>query len=166
MYAIATTASEALGLKAMCKGFGRHADPDIHVDASAAIGIAQRKGLGKLRHLDTQALWIQDAVRTKRVNVLKVPGSENVSDIGTKHLDAPTLNKLLKMIGVEFRDGRATSAPELVDQGAKASPEKKVSWEDQSGVKLIIEPNHKPTARTAATVVPSKLPLKATESRR
>ena len=156
LYAIVTTASEALGLKAMCKDFGRHADPYIHVDASAAIGIAQRKGLGKLRHLDTQALWIQDAVRTKRVNVLKVPGSENVSDIGTKHLDAPTLNKLLKMIGVEFRDGRATSAPELVDQGAKASPDKKVSWEDQSGEKLIIEPNHKTTARTAATAVSSK----------
>ena len=98
------------------KDFGIIADGYLHVDASAAIGITQRKGLGKLRHLDTQALWIQDAVRTKRIHVEKVPGAENVSDIGTKHLDGPLLDKLLKIMSVEFRKGRAQSAPQLVSQ--------------------------------------------------
>ena len=65
----------------MCKDFGRNTDPNLHVDASAAIGISQRKGLGKLRHLDTQPLWIQDAVRTKHVHVEKVQGSETISDV-------------------------------------------------------------------------------------
>ena len=82
----------------------------------AAIGIAQRKSLGRLRHLDTQALWIQDADRSRRVRVEKVPGSENVSDMGTKHLIGQTVDRLLQAIGVEFRNGRVASALALISQ--------------------------------------------------
>ena len=63
-------------------------------------------------------------VRTKRVHVEKVPGAENVSDMGTKHLDGITLDKLLKMISVEFREGRALSAPQLVSQGLPETDQK------------------------------------------
>ena len=62
LYAIVTAASEAIGLKTMARDYGEEVTPYLHVDATVAIGIPQRKGLGKLRHLDTQALWIQDAV--------------------------------------------------------------------------------------------------------
>ena len=70
-------------MKTMMIDFGVHMDPYLHVDASAAIGIAQRKGLGKLRHLDTQSLWIQDAVRSKQVVLEKVAGAENPADLMT-----------------------------------------------------------------------------------
>ena len=40
----------------MFKDFGMDVAATLQVDASAAIGIAQRKGLGKVRHLDCQAL--------------------------------------------------------------------------------------------------------------
>ena len=77
LYAMVSAASEGLGAKAMCLDFG---DGDAHglfdVDASAAIGVATRKGLGRIRHLDTQSLWIQDAVRSKRVALTKVPGTQ------------------------------------------------------------------------------------------
>ena len=65
LYAMVSASSEALGFKSMFKDYGRVVDPTVMVDATAAIGIAQRKGLGKLRHIDTQALWIQDAVRIR-----------------------------------------------------------------------------------------------------
>ena len=68
--------------------FGHELDVRVHVDASAAIGVAQRKGLGKIRQLDTQSLRIQDADRSRRVSLLKVPGSENPPDCMTKHLDS------------------------------------------------------------------------------
>ena len=116
LYATVSAASEALGLKAMAKDFGTHLETDLHVDASAAIGIAQRKGLGKLRHLDTQALWIQDAVRCKRVSVEKVLGSENPADLMTKHLDGQDLVKCLKKLGGQVRQGRAKVAPNLVEK--------------------------------------------------
>ena len=102
------------GFKAMGKDFGKQLDVHRHADASAAIGIAQRKGLGKLRHLDTQALWIQDALRTRRVIVEKVFGTENPADLMTKHLDGPDLHKCLKKLGIHIRKGRAEAAPSLV----------------------------------------------------
>ena len=103
-----------LGLKAIGKDFGRKLDVHLHVDASAAIGIAQRKGLGKLRHLDTQALWIQDALQTRRVSVEKVLGAENPADLMTKHLDGQDIQKHFKKLGIQVRQGRAGAAPSLV----------------------------------------------------
>ena len=37
----------------------------ISSDASAALGIIQRQGLRKLRHIVTQLLWIQEKVCKK-----------------------------------------------------------------------------------------------------
>ena len=85
LYATVTAASEGLGLTAMAADFGMQIRANIHVDATAANGIAERKGLGKVRYLDTQSLWIQDAVRNKRVCLEKVLGSENPADMMTKH---------------------------------------------------------------------------------
>ena len=32
----------------------------VHMDASAAIGIIQRRGFGKLRHIELDVLWLQE----------------------------------------------------------------------------------------------------------
>ena len=56
LYATVTAASEGLGLTAMARDFGMEIRSNVHVDATAATGIAERKGLGKVRHLDTQSL--------------------------------------------------------------------------------------------------------------
>ena len=112
LYAIVTAASEAIGLKTMIKDYGGDATPYIHVDATAAIGIAQRKGLGKVRHLDTQALWIQDAVRQRRVCLEKVLGTENPSDLMTKHLDTKSMDKMLSKMNICTYEGRARSTPQ------------------------------------------------------
>ena len=120
LYATVHAASEGLGLAAMAKDYGQSVRPWLYVDASAAIGIAQRKGLGKVRHLDCQSLWVQDAVRQKKVFLEKVPGSENPADMFTKHLDTKTLRTHMLNAGMQAREGRAESAPRLVtDEDAK-----------------------------------------------
>ena len=68
-------AAEGMGARAMCRDVGVDPKVTLYVDASEAICTAQRKGLGKLRHLNTQALWIQDAVRERRVELVKVQGT-------------------------------------------------------------------------------------------
>ena len=113
LYATVTAASEGMGLVAMARDYGMVQGAHIHVDATAAIGIAGRKGLGKVRHLDTQALWIQDAVRTQRIQLEKVLGTENPADLMTKHLDQALLDKMLRKMGIEVAEGRAKSAPAL-----------------------------------------------------
>ena len=83
-------------------------------DSSAAIGIASRSGLGKLRHLETLTLWLQEKVRTGAIIVKKVHGEVNPADIFTKHLPSKEkVHQLLKLFGCEYREGRAESAPLL-----------------------------------------------------
>ena len=126
LYSFVTAASEAIGLKSMLKDFGVEAEAHLQVDASAAIGIAQRKGLGKVRHLDCQALWIQDAVRRRRVHLEKVLGTENPADLMTKYLDQASMDKMLAKMGVLIVGGRAASAPQIAKQ--VSSVEELTSW--------------------------------------
>ena len=87
-------------------------------DSSASIGICSRQGLGKLRHLDTHTLWIQQAVRSGRVDLRKVAGSENPADLLTKHsLSREKLIELTGLYSCRHIEGRAESAPK-VKQGS------------------------------------------------
>jgi len=88
--------AEYYGLvKAAGAGIGHQslmADLDVQLpvrawtDSSAALGIASRSGLGKLRHLETHTLWLREKVRTGAITVRKVKGECNPADIFTKHL--------------------------------------------------------------------------------
>ena len=59
-YALAKTASQCLGMRAMMKDLGvtLQGSHSIKVitDATAAKGIAMRKGFGPVRHIDTNTL--------------------------------------------------------------------------------------------------------------
>ena len=96
----------------MTEDYLRLLSPWMYVDATAAIGVAQRVGLDKLRHLDTQSLWLQEAVRDKRVGLSEVHGPVKPAALMTKHVDHATQVRLLSLMGVEARMGRADRAPE------------------------------------------------------
>ena len=57
-------------------------------DSTAAIGICARSGLGKLRHINTQCIWLQSNVRSKAVELRNVKGTENPADVITTVLPA------------------------------------------------------------------------------
>ena len=59
-------------LRAMYKDLGLGLKLCVHSDATAAISIARRRGLGKLPYLDCEDVWIQSKVRSKDVELLKV----------------------------------------------------------------------------------------------
>ena len=86
----------------------------VRTDSTATIGICGRQGLGKLRHIDTQCLWVQQRVRDRSFELRRVKGTENPADLFTKYLtSAATVESLLKLFGCEYRDGRAATAPQL-----------------------------------------------------
>ena len=82
-YSMVAASSEAIGLRAMTADYMAELEPWLYVDASAAIGVAQRNGLRKIRHLDTQSLWLQEAVRKRWIGLEKAKGTENPSDLMT-----------------------------------------------------------------------------------
>jgi len=98
-YALVEAASRGLGLQTLVKDLGRGLGVDLYCDASAGRSMAFRKGLGKVRHMDTKFLWIQDLVKTGRLKVLKVKGTSNPADVGTKHLGIGEMEDKLASVG-------------------------------------------------------------------
>ena len=90
---------------------GKKVELMIHSDATTAIGIARRRGLGKLKHLDCEELWIQGKDRNKEVKLVKELGTSNPADILTKYLDQKTLQSALQTMNMRSEVGRPMSAP-------------------------------------------------------
>ena len=85
----------------------------MYADATAAIGMSRRLGIGEIRNLDTSLLWLQHKVRSKEVPISKVAGAENCADALTKHLNGPMLRAHLERMALVFKTRRAAPAPKL-----------------------------------------------------
>jgi len=110
-YACVRTASRSLGLIEMARCMGLIVKGRLHIDSTATKGIAQRRGVGKIRHLATQTLWLQEIVQRKGVDIYKVAGGENPADLGTKHLATEKEYwKCLEKLNIYLRDGRSKMA--------------------------------------------------------
>ena len=112
--------AQALGVQALAADMGWDPQPRVFSDATAAIGISKRRGLGKIRHLHTCDLWVQEQTRTGRVLLEKVLGTENPADIFTKYVDHAIMSKALKAKNCEYREGRAKPAPNTMGWGESA----------------------------------------------
>ena len=106
-------ASEALGLQSLCLDLGIQTDIEIHADSSAAIGICRRSGIGKVRHLATGQLWVQERLRNKDFKLFKVLGTENPADVFTKPVPRETLDQHMVRMGLSRESGRAETAPQI-----------------------------------------------------
>ena len=58
LYGVVRGSCERLGMCTLMKEFGIVMMTRVHMYASAAKGIIERKGTGKVRHLDTDVLWL------------------------------------------------------------------------------------------------------------
>ena len=72
-----------------------------------------REGLGKVRHLATAGLWIQQRVRRGELSVAKWPGEKNPADLCTKGLSPEATSRHLAAMGFVAVEGRAAAAPAL-----------------------------------------------------
>ena len=111
LYATLRAAAEALGVMAMMKDMGYNVSGEIWSDASAALGIIHRTGLGKTRHIDTGLLWVQQVAAERRLLFSKLLGKENPADMLTKYVDKQTLENLLPRLHIVALDGRPDIAP-------------------------------------------------------
>ena len=111
LHGIAQGCSQGLGLQSLLKDAGWVLPLHVYSDATAAIGIARRKGLGKIRHLDVTDLWIQDRIRSKAITLSKVLGTENMADASTKYVDRKTMDMAISKMGLRSASGRPVSAP-------------------------------------------------------
>ncbi|CAK0830057.1 unnamed protein product [Prorocentrum cordatum] len=109
-YGCVRAASRAIGMQSLCQGLGRDVSLRIWSDSAAALGIMQRRGCGKVRHLETPTLWVQKALKDGRFQLAKVPGKSNPADLGTKFLDQAAMLRGLGMMSVTLSDAPLSSA--------------------------------------------------------
>ena len=98
-YALCHGAAHGLGLQSFMRDIGIDLKLVVESDSTSAKSFASRRGLGKQRHVETRYLWLQDRVAFKHLEIKKVATRDNVSDILTKSIDAPTLQRHLRTMG-------------------------------------------------------------------
>ena len=74
-----------------------------YCDSSAARGILNRVGLGRIKHLDVKQLWVQEHTNSGDVCVHRVPRAENASDLLTHSFTALELRKFLTSVNNTIR---------------------------------------------------------------
>ena len=140
LYSLTKGAAQCLGAISLGRDLGVHFSGLVHTDANAALGIIQREGLGKLRHIRVQYLWIQDRIRGGDLEAHKVPGTSNPADLMTKHVSAAEIFKHCEYLGFDVSNTRAATAPTLGSlqyekiTDAKGDLAKVIIEEDNNGV--------------------------------
>ena len=113
LIALVKSTIEGIGIKSLLKDIGHASRVQVFADASAALGIIARKGVGKVRHLDTSMLWIQQKELQNAVEFLKVLGVVNPADLMTKHFAAPTAQVHKDTLQMQDQSGRAINASKV-----------------------------------------------------
>ena len=80
-YGMTKGACKGLGVIGLMEDLGGHEcrscwrqTLQLRRDTSAAKGIASRKGVGKVKHLETRTLWVQDQVERGWLKIKKFDG--------------------------------------------------------------------------------------------
>ena len=108
---------ELMGIKSMMKDFLLEVNATIHIDSSSAQALLHKQGPGRIKHLDTQQMWLQEKVRAGDFTVSRISTENNLADILTKNVPETVMNRHLKNMGVRSSDGETgTQAREYIDR--------------------------------------------------
>ena len=106
-YAAVKAASNAIGMQSMARDLGIELKIRLWVDSTACIGMASRRGVGRIRHLHTSGLWLQRLVVDKVIEVKKVKGEVNPADLFTKHLTQPKTAELMQLLSITTKPSQS-----------------------------------------------------------
>jgi hypothetical protein len=100
-YALCHGGAHGLAMQAYLQDLGLDVGVVVQSDSSSAKAFTSRRGLGKQRHVQTRFLWIQERVAAGHLLIRKIKGEDNCSDILTKAVNAATLERHSKTMGLQ-----------------------------------------------------------------
>ena len=100
--AAVTACSEGRGLKNLIGEMHGEMSLEIIGDSSASMGILNRTGAGRVKHLEVKQLWVQECIARKAVSVAKVPRRINLADSLTHHWSIPENASHFLGMGLEW----------------------------------------------------------------
>ena len=130
LYGVVRGGAVGLGFISLLADLGVILVLRLWTDSTASQGMCARQGLGKVRHLDVQELWVQQRIRNGDFCLYKIAGEMNPGDLFTKgSLTAQRIQMLLGLLGCYYRTGRALSAPTLRTTSSTQLTTR-VQWDD------------------------------------
>eukprot|EP00975_Prorocentrum_lima_P047505 9931399-Prorocentrum_lima.AAC.1 len=75
----------------------------VFSDSSSTRSLARRQGLGRIRHMSTRYLWVQERLRFGHFGQKSVPTDDNPADVLTKRLVATKLKAFCESLGQRWR---------------------------------------------------------------
>ena len=117
-YAMVEAVTRAKGLLILAKEMGfEELSLVVHLgtDSNAANSFVNRRGLGKMRHLDIRDLWLQKEIREGKVEVHKVLGTENPADLMTKILTVREIEDRLRGMSIRMELANGVQQMGLVE---------------------------------------------------
>ena len=112
-YGMVKGAGNAIGIVGVFQDMGIQETVTLYTDSSAAKGISSRRGLGKVRHIELNQLWLQDQVARGKVDVRKIRGEDNISDSLTKHSNPERIKQTMNGTLQKIVQGRHTIMPNV-----------------------------------------------------
>ena len=73
---------------------------ELLTDSKSARDLLHKVGLGRLKHVETRRLWLQQAVQEGRLSLHKVDTESNLADLLTKAMQRQRLEDLRERLGV------------------------------------------------------------------
>ena len=125
----------ALGIRSLAADLGIQFESAIAIksDASAAIGISSRLGIGKVRHIEVTQLWVQERVASGEIAIHKVATEDNLADALTKAVDAQVIQKHVLGTNAEVLSDRHPLTPMIEgDEGGAIKDEEELRTEEES----------------------------------
>lgn len=113
LYALNKASAQGLGLQSLLKDMGIELEVRVHTDATTGRAIVTRRGLGKVRHIAVNELWMQEKVNNGTVSIHKIKNKFNLADLMTKYLSKDEIGQIMDFMQHEYKDGRYRAAPEL-----------------------------------------------------
>ena len=74
LIALVKCSAELMGMRSAMRDWGVDSSGVVYADSSAALAIANRKGAGKLRHINISCLWIQEKQDLHQLEMRESPG--------------------------------------------------------------------------------------------
>ena len=94
--------ADALGVRNLLFEFGFSCGVTSLCDSSAARGILNRSGVGRIKHLELRHLWVQGFVQTGVVHVRWIPRAQNPADVLTHATSAVEFWKHMSELQLQF----------------------------------------------------------------
>ena len=98
-YALTKGAAYSMGIRSMYADWGLKVNIVLRTDSSSGLSFSSRRGLGRMRHMSTRFLWLQEHVASKSVRIWKVKGTSNEADILTKPQSLDALLDVCRRLG-------------------------------------------------------------------